>query len=127
MKSVLMNKWHMHSLIILFVVSVCWYSDFNPEWFDFGNVGAIARGGILVFVSFCIGGFVEWIQGKFYGAHQGIEGTRASNMDVVATTVASLLGVILYAIFKSPEWIMTITILVVGALEYYRRAYMLKK
>lgn len=93
MKTILKAKWHLHALIIILMQPVIMYSDANPKWFDFGNVGNFWRWVILTFASFCLAFVVEWIQRKFFGAHKGKLGSKTSWADIYATTVAAAIGI----------------------------------
>lgn len=120
MKTILKNKWHLHALILVFVISVLWYSDNHPNWFDFENVGNFWRAFIVVFVSFCIACFAEWLQGNFFGAHQGKQGFNDSRNDVIATTVVAVIGCILFPIIN-PFAFLIGSVLVIAGLEIYKR------
>jgi hypothetical protein len=93
MKTILKAKWHLHALIIILMQPIIMYSDKNPEWFDFGNVGNFWRWFILTLASFCLGFVVEWIQRKFFGAHKELGGNKRSWQDIYATTVAGAVGI----------------------------------
>lgn len=93
MKNFITNKWHLHALIIIIMQPIIMFSDSNPKWFDFGNIGNFWRWVILTFASFCIAFVVEWIQRKFFGAHKGKSGSKTSWADIYATTVLAGIGI----------------------------------
>lgn len=116
MKNFLANKWHLHALIIVMMQALLMYSDNNPNWSDFENVGNFWRWFILTFFSFC-GAFVwEWGQRKFFGAHKGKDGNKRSWEDIYVTTIAAAVGIAVNSI-----WFAGVVLAVILVLEIYRR------
>lgn len=122
LNTILINKWHLHALILVFVILTTWYSDTHPLWFDGENVGVVFRGVVITFVSYCTAFVVEWIQSKFFGAHKEKGGGKRSWKDIWATTVVAGVGAIL-ANFFNPIWFLFISLIIIGALELYKRKY----
>lgn len=125
MKTILKNKWHLHSLILVFVIFITWYSDTHPLWFDGKNVGVVFRGIAITFASLCIAFTVEAIQGRVFGANKGIEGEKIRRGDILATTVVAGVGAIL-ANFLNPIWFASISLLIIGGLQLYKIKYLKK-
>jgi hypothetical protein len=121
LNKILSNKWHLHALIILFTTLFMWaFGQSSDDWFYTTFLGNFFRCFLSVFFSACIAWIVEWVQRKFFGAHQGKDGIAASDWDVIATTVLAITGVISYYFFTEIQLIIA-TLLFSGGCEIYRR------
>lgn len=63
---------------------------------DLGYSGRFLQGFLCVFCSLSLAFAIEWIQGAFYGANRTPEERRASNWDMIVSTIAGTLAMIIF-------------------------------
>jgi len=83
---------HALTLPATFIINK-WFWDLN--YFQFGQISSFWRIFLLTFVSFCVAGIIEWIQGAFYGANSTPMEKKDMYNDIIISTVAGFIGALL--------------------------------
>lgn len=83
---------HALTLPATFIINK-WFWD--VDYFQFAQNTSIFRIVLLTFVSFCVAGVIEWIQGAFYGANSTPEEKKDMYNDIIISTVCGFAGAFL--------------------------------
>ena len=105
LKQILKNRWHLHSLT--FILAICFlyignkYQIMQLHNVKFGGIDGtqwIFRLFISTFSSFWLAAFIEWCQGKFFGANKTAKEIIGSNKDILVSTIAGFIGGLIYVL-----------------------------
>lgn len=122
----LKNKWHLHSLTLPACILWVWLMV-TYDFLDLRDTGKFFHVFICTFSSAGVAFLVEWIQGVFFGANKTPEQVKASNLDMLASTVAGFVGALLAVIFPPATTLIWLSLIIITILELYRRKYILNK
>jgi hypothetical protein len=122
----LKNKWHLHSLTLPACILWVWLMV-TYDFLDLRDTGKFFHVFICTFSSLAVAFVVEWLQGKFFGANRTAEQVKASNLDMLASTVAGFVGGLSAVIFPPASTLAWLSLVIITILELYRRKYILNK
>jgi hypothetical protein len=124
--TVITNKWHLHSLTLPFNILFVWLMV-NYNFLHLEDTGKFFHVFLCTFSSAAVAFVVEWVQGVFFGANKTPEQVKASNFDMLTSTIAGFVGGLSAVIFPPAATLGWISLIVIIVLELYRRKYILKK
>ena len=121
------KKWHLHTG--LSITAAIWFlklTDTYPSFIDIGNSGNFLQIFLTVFFCFIFATFVEWAQGKFYGANKTNEQAFQGRLDILASIAGSIIGTLIYFIFMKVSLIISVVFLATVLLIEYKRTTLKK-
>ncbi len=120
------NKWHLHSLTLPACILWVWLMV-TYDFLHLRDTGKFFHVFICTFSSAAVAFLVEWIQGVFFGANKTPEQVKASNLDMLASTVAGFVGGLSAVIFPPAATLAWLSLVIITLLELYRRKFILNK
>lgn len=120
------NKWHLHSLTLPFNILFVWLMV-NYNFLHLEDTGKFFHVFICTFLSGFVAFAVEWVQGVFFGANKTPEQVKASNLDMLVSTIGGFVGGLSAVIFPPAATLGWISLIIITLLELYRRKFILKK
>ena len=120
------NKWHLHSLTLPACILWVWLMV-TYDFLHLRDTGKFFHVFLCTFSSAAVAFVVEWIQGVFFGANKTPEQVKASNLDMLASTVAGFVGALSAVIFPPSATLAWLSLVIITLLELYRRKFILKK
>jgi hypothetical protein len=120
------NKWHLHSLTLPACILWVWLMV-NYNFLHLRDTGTFFHVFLCTFSSAGVAFVVEWIQGVFFGANRTPEQRKASNLDMLTSTVAGFVGALSAVIFGGAGIIGWLSLIIILLLELYRRKFILNK
>jgi len=120
------NKWHLHSLTLPACILWVWLMV-TYDFLHLRDTGKFFHVFICTFSSAAVAFLVEWVQGVFFGANKTEPEVKASNLDMLASTVAGFVGGLSAVIFPPAATLAWVSLIIIALLELYRRKFILKK
>ena len=120
------NKWHLHSLTLPACILWVWLMV-TYDFLHLRDTGKFFLVFICTFSSAAVAFLVEWVQGVFFGANKTPEQVKASNLDMLTSTVAGFVGGLSAVIFPPATTFAWVSLIIIGLLELYRRKFILNK
>jgi hypothetical protein len=120
------NKWHLHSLTLPACILWVWLMV-TYDFLDLKDTGKFFHVFICTFSSAAVAFLVEWVQGAFFGANKTPEQVKASNLDMLVSTLGGLVGGLSAVIFPPAATLGWISLIIITLLELYRRKFILNK
>ena len=120
------NKWHLHSLTLPACILWVWLMV-TYDFLDLRDTGKFFHVFICAFSSAAVAFVVEWIQGVFFGANKTPEQVKASNLDMLVSTVAGFVGALSAVVFPPATGLAWLSLVIITILELYRRKFILNK
>ena len=120
------NKWHLHSLTLPACILWIWLIV-NYNFLHLEDTGTFFHVFLCTFSSAGVAFVVEWIQGVFFGANRTPEQRKASNLDMLTSTVAGFVGALSAVIFPPSATLAWLSLIIITLLELSRRKFILKK
>ncbi len=120
------NKWHLHSLTLPACILWVWLMV-TYDFLNLRDTGAFFHVFICIFTSAGVAFLVEWIQGVFFGANKTEPEVKASNFDMLTSIIAGTIGSLSAVIFPPASKLAWISLIIIAALELYRRFILNKK
>ncbi len=107
MKTILKNKWHLHTgLSLVAAILFLFLTDKFPYFMQIGYTGNFLQIFLAIFLCGWCAFLIEWIQSKFFGAKD----FKTSWGDIKVSLLGAVLGILSYYTFTK----VTITIAIVA-------------
>jgi hypothetical protein len=120
------NKWHLHSLTLPACILWVWLMV-TYDFLNLRDTGGFFHVFICTFSSAAVAFLVEWVQGVFFGANKTAPEVKASNFDMLTSTIAGFVGGLSAVIFPPAATLAWLSLVIIAVLELYRRLILNKK